>query len=412
MGATDELGNIDFRDRGPQTTVMPGAPLAKLKPEVKGQAGKDIRGRAIKPPEVRRYRLHAGQGTTLEAEGGLVTASVQGIFHPVGPDTFEVQEIMYVDGDVDLKTGHIDFPGLVRVRGAVLSDFKVKAKALEAEELEPGSQVTVEGDLTVMGGIMGAKVTSGGNVTARFIRDSQIECDGDLKVESEIVQCKARVGGQVTMVSSQGRVVNSQIAAVVGVTAGELVSTGVEPTLIQLGVSKEMDLAFHELRRKIRSLEDEQIQLGQLMEGQREELVSTETELRDLITQVKSAAQQEGGEAAVDNLKAQIGMIKPLRETLKEGVLSGEERLEEIAFDLQLARDELTQVAAKMPVGLAWLDVRGRADAAIQIKGRHASLVLDRTYDGLSARELPGEDPDTGKTQYKIRLSGLRRQAQ
>lgn len=67
-----------------------------------------------------------------------------------------MNEVLEIDDDVDYKTGHINFPGDVIIRGEVKDGFKVHsrgsifcAKTLDASEVISGK------DLIVQQGIIG-----------------------------------------------------------------------------------------------------------------------------------------------------------------------------------------------------------------------------------------------------------------
>lgn len=404
VGRKIEGGHIDFRDKGPLPVVEVGTPLAVLKPAVTGQPGITVRGQQIKPPKPRMLRFRKGHGVSVEQDGLVVVAAAQGMVIRREEDHFEICEVFEVKGDVDFESGHIDFPGVVKINGAVLSDFKVRCYELEVGELEPRSSVEVRGTLVVKGGIMGAQVKVGGKTVARFVRDSKILCKDDLTVENEIVQCDIECEGKVVLTSSEGRVVNSKIAAVKGMTASELVSTGKGGTKIRLGVRPEFEQAVYAVRKGLKDMEKEIEELQETVQAQTEELDSTEEDLRGLIAALKDPAQADNRE----NLMGQVNMIKPMRETLKEGVSAGRSRLEDLEYETQRQSEKLIQMEAVMPVGAVWLNVRTSADATTEIRGPRASRTLDHKEKSFSAREVMVKDKKTGQSKPMIQMGNLR----
>jgi uncharacterized protein (DUF342 family) len=404
VGRVSEGGHIDFRDKGPLPVVEVGTPLAVLTPAVMGQPGVTVRGQRIKPPKPRMLRFRKGHGVAIEQEGQVVVAAAQGMVIRRDEDHFEIREVYEVKGDVDFESGHIDFPGVVRIDGAVLSDFKVRCYELEVGELEPRSSVDVRDNLTVKGGIMGAQVKVGGKIVARFARDSKIVCKGDVTVENEIVQCDIDSEGKVELTSHEGRVVNSTIAAVKGMTASELVSTGKGGTKIQLGVRPEFEQKIYAVRKSLKDMEREITDLKEAIQAQVEELATTEEDLRGLIVALKDPAQAENRE----NLMGQVNMIKPMRETLKEGVEAGRARLEDLDYEMQRQSEKLIQMEAVMPVGAVWLNVRTSAGATTEIRGPRASRALDHKEGPFSAREIMVKDKQTGQSKPMIQMGNLR----
>lgn len=404
VGRKIEGGHIDFRDKGPLPVVEVGTPLAVLTPAEMGQPGVTVRGERINPPKPRMLRFRKGHGVGIEQDGRVVVAAAQGMVIRREEDHFEIRELYEIKGDVDFESGHIDFPGVVRINGAVLSDFKVRCYELEVGELEPRSTVDVRDNLTVKGGIMGAQVKVGGKIVARFARDSKIVCKGDIIVENEIVQCDMDSEGKVVLTSHEGRVVNSKIAAVKGVTASELVSTGKGGTQIQLGVRPEFEQKVYAVRKSLKDMEREIEDLREAIQAQVEELATTEEDLRGLIVGLKDPAQAGNREV----LMSQLDMLKPMRATLKEGVEAGRARLEELDYEMQRQSEKLIQMEAILPVGAVWLNVRTSAGATTEIRGPRASRALDHNEGPFSAREVMVKDKQTGQSKPMIQMGNLR----
>ena len=404
IGRKIQGGHIDFRDKGPLPVVELGTPLAVLTPAVMGTPGAPVRGHRIKPPKPRMLRFRKGHGVAIEQDGRVVVAAAQGMVLRREEDHFEICEIYEIGGDVDFESGHVDFPGVVRINGAVLSDFKVRCYELEVGELEPRSSVEVRDNLVVKGGVMGCQVKAGGKVVARFVRDSKIICKGDLTVENEIVQCDIECEGKVLLSSGEGRVVNSKILAVKGMTAAEIVSTGKGGTQISLGVRPEFEQEVYAVRKRLKDMEREIEDLQQAVQAQIEELATTEEDLRGLLAALKDPAQADNR----DNLLGQVNMIKPMRATLKEGVEAGRARMEDLEYESQRQSEKLIQMEAVMPVGAVWLNVRNSAGATTEIRGPRASRTLDHKEGPFSAREIMIKDKQTGQAKPMIQIGNLR----
>lgn len=403
----DDKGKVDIRDRGALPLVKAGTPLAKLHPATKGTPGRDVFDKIIPAPHSKLLKLIAGRGVELEKSAFLAVASVDGMVSRPEEDKFEVLEILTIDGDVDFEHGHIDFPGLVVVRGAVLPDFRVRCKNLEVETMEPGSMADVAGDMVVHGGIMRAAVKVGGSVSATYVRQARMVCGGDLVIENELLQTRVQCGGYARITSGTGRIVNSHLEAVRGVLTTDIVSTGKGGTVIRLGVSSAFVNDIARAKRMVKTSEQDRAQLNELLIAQRDELVIMEGELRDTLAMLKDPAQADN----VENLKAQISMIKPLRENLKEGLAEGEKELEEMVYQEQRLLVRIVDMESMLPTGVVWLDVRGKVDASTEIKGPHASMVFHQTKSAFSIREVELKDAETGKVSVVMRAGRLREEA-
>ena len=408
IGRLLEDGRIDFRDKGPLPLVTPDTRLAVLHPGEQGKPGLDVRGKKINPPLPRQLKLRGGPGVRIDEEGMVAVATADGIPNQPEEGKYEVLEVLEIRGDIDFASGHVNFPGKVRVSGTVLSDFKVQAKSLEAEEMEPGSAVEVSGDLTMRSGIMGAKVKAGGKIKARYVRDSTIICDDDLLVETEIVHSRIQCGGRVRITHGDGRIVNSQIDAIRGVITGMIVSSGIERhSIIRLGVTSEFLQEYHDIRQKLKDIDKKSEEIEKSLAEKKEELEGTEDDLRNILASLKDPAHQDQRE----NLMGQVEMMKPIRNDLKNQLAFEQKRLEEIQFVRQELQEKNKEMEAVMPPGVVWLDVRLMAEGTTEIRGPRAYVVLGNQEQSFSATELEVQDEKTGTLTPVMKLRPLRSSA-
>ncbi|CAO0819684.1 hypothetical protein DFAR_1060002 [Desulfarculales bacterium] len=94
----------------------------------------------VKAPPVRLLRLQSGRGVALEDNDRMVVAAAKGSRNPPETKKIAVLDILEIKEDVAFKRRPVNFPGLVRVSGAVPPDFRVRAHRLEMEALETRSQ--------------------------------------------------------------------------------------------------------------------------------------------------------------------------------------------------------------------------------------------------------------------------------
>lgn len=403
----NENGHVDFRDRGAWPVAEEGRPIAILHPATPGAPGRNVFGQDVIPPLPRMLRLKKGKGVDLQQDGTVAVATVRGLLNRPEEEKFEVLQVLEIRGDVDFNVGHVDFPGVVKVTGGVLPDFRVRAHTLECETLENRSRVEVSGDLKVSGGIMGAEVVAGGKVKARYVRQSRITCGGDCVVDNEIVSSAVNSNGRVVVSSADGRIVNCQISGVKGVTTGHLISSGKSNALVRLGVPPEFEQKIASMKREIESRKREREQLNEMIIGQGAELTAIEEELRGILTALADPAQS----AQRENLMTQVQMIRPLRDTLKEGLVQGRQRLNDIIYESQRLGEKVAEMEALLPSGAIWLDVRGTAEAGCEIRTPRANLLLDQNRSSFSAREKEIKDKLTGISSFVVITTNLRASA-
>lgn len=174
--------------------------------------------------------------------------------------------------------------------------------------------------------------------------------------------------------------------------------------MIRIGVNPEFEKQYFANKRALESLVNQRDQIMEAVDAQKTELAGTEEELRHMIEAFHS---MEGVKDREVHL-TQINMIKPLREALKQGVAQGTLRLGEMVFEIQRLREQIARMEAVAPQGAIWLDVRGRAEQGVEIRTPRASLVLENTHQGFSAREATIQDKQTGEERPTVKLSRLR----
>jgi uncharacterized protein (DUF342 family) len=219
---------VDFKSLSPFRFVKRGDVLARVVARREGVTGTDVTGVAIAYSKSARRSLRPGRNALTE--GDTVVAGCDGKF-VAAEDSFWVNEVLEIPGDVDYSTGHIDFPGDVVVQGQIKQGFKVKAggsltcdKTIDATEVECG------GDLVTNGGILGrvqSTVKAGGQIRAKFIENCCVEAGGDVVVGTGCLNSVVNTLGSVAT-GSKGVIIGGRICAQKGVTAFQIgSSTGV-----------------------------------------------------------------------------------------------------------------------------------------------------------------------------------------
>ncbi|MDR1396313.1 MAG: FapA family protein [Desulfarculales bacterium] len=390
----------DFRDRGGLPLVKAGEVIAVLHPEKEGSPGKSVRGEPVAPPMPRILRLVAGHGVELQKNDAMAVALVNGMLARLGDDKFEIIDLLEIQGDVDFEVGNVEFNGLVRVHGAVLSGFKVKAHSLEAQALESNSQIEVVDYLNINQGIMGSHIQAGGDVSAFFIRQSEIQSDGNISVKAEIVQSKLRAKGLVTVTGAAGRIVNSNIVGVRGIVTPHLVNSGQDACQVRVGMDREIEDKLLELKRCLNDAKKQRDALCRLMEEQDPELKAMEDELKALVDQIAVI----NDDHTKENLLAQVNMIKPLRRDLRETLNANKDRLEQLKYDINRHYYKIREIDSMFAGGPARLSVKESADTDTKIFTPRASLTLDQDQKNFSAYEVELHDKTSGASQYKVHL--------
>jgi uncharacterized protein (DUF342 family) len=398
----DGKGQLAWGLKDPVPLVQAGAKLVQISPPVPGQEGKGVLGHSVPPPDVLHIRLQSGDGVELDSGRMQATASVEGAFFRSLPDQFQVVEIQEQQCDED-GCGSMEFPGLLRIHGTVQKNAVIRCHTLIAKELQPGAKVIAQGDVFVAGGIRGAEIKAQGMVGGRYMRECTVDCKGDIIVESEVISSRINSEGRLKLTLPEARIVNSDIYAMGGVSCGEVVSSGAVPTVIRFGVSEQFEERFHRLRKQYRDIQKQQKSLRSEVDDLEVELYGTEAELKDMISALKDPERADD----IDNLKGQIGMMKPLRESLIQDIKEAQHQIHENFYRLHRIGITLEQMRKAVDPGKVKFVVRMEAAATTEIISPRASLQLQNTTRGFTARERVFVDKGTGEKTPEIELKPL-----
>lgn len=375
VGQTRENGHVDFRDRGGLPLAKPDQVLARLIEPVMGRPGIDVLGKPVKPAAPRRPRFTAGKNV-IRRDNEFVAAA-EGRVVELAPGKLAVLQVLDLDR-IDYESGHIEFTGLVRVKGRIAGGFHLRAEAAVVESLEPGAKVIVAESVEVAFGVMGAEVEASGSVTAGLIRKSRIKAGENVRVGSEIVDSEISAQGAVEVINAGGRIVNSKITAGGRVEATDVITSSKGACEICLGLTERVGEADRE-------------EVGRAWEAWRsaaEKLIKVKDRLEQLI---KDNPQFDRADPP-EPIRRLIQAYRRLKE--EEGLA----QMKATALESQ-GRTEESKGAV--------LRVTGRAGPGLSIKGRWSGLVLDREEKSFTARETARQDPTSGRRKRLIAIYDL-----
>ena len=243
-----EGGKVDFKNISNVENVTAGQLLATKKDPTRGEPGRTVKGELIPQKMGKDFELVAGKNTHIE--GNCIIADVSGqVILSAGK--VNVEQVMTVNGDVNLKSGNIDFVGSVVVTGNVEDGFDVKAAGnIMIHGTVGRSNIEADGDVIINQGVMGKNegfIKAGKNVSAKFLENVKIDAGETVTVQDSVMHCFIDV--------KKSLLVTGKRAAIVGghIRAGELISTkqigsvsGTE-TVLEVGFDPKMRQQLQEL---------------------------------------------------------------------------------------------------------------------------------------------------------------------
>lgn len=317
--AVEEDGSVDFHKLDVVQSVVVGQVLASKIPATRGKSGKTLSGRVIPARDGKDIKLMGGPNTHLSPDGNQIIADINGqvIFKN---NKIQVEPVFEVSGDVDLTTGDINFPGNIIIYGNVNDTFKVYSGAnVEIKGNVGKAEVVAEGNIVVRQGIQGkdeGKIVCAGDVYAKFIERANVKAEGYVVVAEAIMHSNIESKKKVLCQGGKrSQIAGGRIRALYEINAKFLGAEAFTETLVEVGtdpaaedrigeivkrkeeISKELPdvtkqlsnltmmmssgelppekqelfntltLKNNELKQEMSSLEEQQLQLQQYMDG-------------------------------------------------------------------------------------------------------------------------------------------------
>ena len=248
IGTLGAQGAIDFKNKGEVPFVRQGDLLVEKTPAQPGVPGFDIFGKVLSAPPVSDTKLLVGAGAELSEDKLKIYAKAAGQPKISFGGRIAVMSELVVRGDVDLKSGHIDFEGNVKVTGTIQNGFHVKCANLEAKEIM-GAKITATGTVSTTGGIIGADIKAQGDVKAKYIKHATLSTFGDVIVQKEITDSSINTSGACRI--TRGKILSSEISAKQGVEAVDIGTDLSAPCRLTVGVDDHIEAEMARIREAV-----------------------------------------------------------------------------------------------------------------------------------------------------------------
>lgn len=300
----DEHGNVDHRNVGQITSVEQGDLLAVKTPAVPGEKGMTVTGRELAAKEGRDVPLPLGENVKATDDGLGVVADMTG--QPYLRDNrVSVSPVHKINGDVNYKTGNIDFKGTVIITGNVNDDFQVNATTdIEVHGNIEKAFINAGGDVRVTGGIYGAgegKIVAGGDITIRSVDNGILEAGGSITIHQQARMSTLMAGYDIYLSNQKGSIVGGKATAAHEFVVTNLGSTSFTDTVIEIGINPKLKRAHEELEKRI--------------EEKKERYTKITTHIKTVKEQQK---QGKGGDKAKALLAKLVPMYHKLRSSLEK----------------------------------------------------------------------------------------------
>lgn len=260
----DEDGNVDYRAQNSIQIVHKGDVICEVTPAVKGTDGINVLGTVIPAAEGKEIKLSAGKNTVLNEEKTQIIAGIDGHLHYSG-GKFAIAPIYYVDGDVDFKTGNIDFLGDVHIKGNVREDFVIHATGtITIEGLVEGAMIESDKDILITNGILGenkAVLKAGGIIRAEYIENCVLYAGQEVQASS-IITSFVYCDDTIRVTAGRGTVIGGKLVAAKLIDARVIGCAAERNTILSVGELPFIKKQKEDFAASLAELEKEADEVG------------------------------------------------------------------------------------------------------------------------------------------------------
>lgn len=246
-------GTIDYWSISSIEHVKKDQVIATYVPAVQGLSGFTVKGKSLMPKRARELAPLKGKGFEKLDDDLTYISLLDGKIEVQG-DKIVISEIYEISGDADLSTGNINFPGDVVIYGKVCTGVSIKV----------GGNLTVNGnvetaiidvgkDIIFRSGMQGgykAKVSAGGDITAKFIENTKVRAGGTIRAEV-LMNTNVEYCEKLIVDGNKAAIIGGSVTALQGIYAGSIGNEAEIPTGISVGVSKDVYVRKEILIKKI-----------------------------------------------------------------------------------------------------------------------------------------------------------------
>ncbi len=404
-------GSIDYKERGTIPAVKANDLIAEKIPSQKGEAGLNIYDEIISPEIPKEILLKSGLGTRLSEDGLKIYAEVTG--YPKKEITGEivVNEVFAIDGDVDYRTGNVNYDKSVYIAGAIKNGFKVNAIDIVVDEVD-GGILHAKGNVIVRKGIIDAKIKAKGKVTASYILRSKVSCFGDIEVIKEISDSEILSDGKCRV--RVGKVFASSITAKRGADIRNIGTEKAKKAIITVGTSPNYDKKIVKIDKLIETNQNELEHATyekNNAQGEIKEITATISDLsfslEKTMTMIEKTTTNENGAGVLEqNIDDKYKKLTELENKLKEFKETETEcsKLVKDSITDKFLLKKRDQDNPPKPV----IKVEGTIVAGTQVSGRYSKTFIGENKNRVRIMEIQiGENDSSQKSAWGMITSDL-----
>ena len=376
-------GKVNFKELNIIQNVVQNQALAKKMPPEDGIDGKTVTGKVLPAKSGSDIPLPVGTNVHVGDDGDSILADINGQVILAG-GKINVEPVLTVEGDVNLKTGNIIFLGTVIITGNVEDGFSVKAAGnIEVKGTVSKAELDAEGDVIIYQGVNGkggGKLRAGRSLWSRFVENANIEAGNMVVVSDGIINSNVDAIKSIVVMGKRACIMGGRIRAGEEINAKVLGnSTSGTETICEVGFDPHS-----------------KIELERLMEIK----TSSETEIEDMRLDLQTLINTKKQRKSLPEdkelyLQELMDRRQVLTEELKKAV-EGIEKVQEYMGQIQV-RGRVSASTKVWPGVKIWIrDVK--EDVRTEYKA--VTFILENGLIRVSKYEEPDELSKKGLDGY------------
>lgn len=307
----DQKKNFNLRNVMKIKSVKSGQLLASIIQPTIGIPGTSVYGNPIPAKNGRAIKLKPGKNVMFHLDSVYSTVDGQISITPNAVNVFPVFE---VNGDLDLRTGNIDFIGNVIIRGNVPTGYTVKAGGdIKVIGLVEGATLVAGGSISITGGIAGGSrghVEAAVSIYSNYLNQASCKAGNEIVVDSSILHSKIECGGQV--ICKKGHIIGGQISALKSIQAVDFGNHHYMQTILYIGDSQKQVEEEIQVQEEIKEVNESLRKLYTLADRLNRRLVSNGS----ITTQEKILLEKQ--KVTVKSLQRRLFELEERLQHLKE----------------------------------------------------------------------------------------------
>lgn len=189
---------VNFRNILDIPSVQNGQIIARSVPQTVGKSGRTVTGKLLPARDGKPLMIRAGKNVVKDGNQFFATSDGQ---VSITNKMITVNPVFEVNGDLDLKTGNVNFIGNVVIRGDVPGGYEVIAGGdIKIYGLVEGAQLVAKGNIMIKGGITGGnrgKIVANGSIQANFLNQADVRAGQDVIIHSSSLHSRIEAGGSI-----------------------------------------------------------------------------------------------------------------------------------------------------------------------------------------------------------------------